>query len=318
MNKKQRIWFKTINWIVLILLFIAIMVIFALFDKDISKAIYYNGQLTAFHKTTGYRDVFNSIGYSILAIPIFFTVVMIFQKLLIMKRIKYNKTAYWVLVVALIVVCLFINFFRLITDSRETDWTERGMFFGTGVIYLGIMVYYQVWFWMNKREDKNFINNGFVVGIRALIYLVVILVVVNVMKPIFGRNRPYEYFGYNDEKFHHHVGQVGDRPFYYPFEINGHSRAERGNSFPSGHVIATMSLFAVTLIFWNKSGWKKWTANSLIGLLVLLVASSRVLSLAHFCSDTVMSMEIGTVTYLICNHIFTKYLKFDVPNIINA
>ena len=107
-------------------------------------------------------------------------------------------------------------------------------------------------------------------GIRMAFALILGLVVCNlVMKPLFGRIRPYDY-----QLLHH--GQVID--LLIP--------AEKDFSFPSGHTIASFEAATVLAVC-----SKKWGVPALV--LAGLIAFSRLYLYVHYPSDVICSVILG-------------------------
>ncbi|MGE0745393.1 MAG: phosphatase PAP2 family protein [Rhodospirillales bacterium] len=93
--------------------------------------------------------------------------------------------------------------------------------------------------------------------------------VVNVLKPVFGRTRPRELFA---------GGDFGFSPFAFDFH--------HLNSFPSGHAQTIWAVFAVLMILHPR--WRWWFAG-----VAVAVSASRVLIAAHFLGDVIAGAWFG-------------------------
>jgi undecaprenyl-diphosphatase len=121
------------------------------------------------------------------------------------------------------------------------------------------------------------------VGFRMGSALLIGLLVCNIlMKPLFGRIRPYDY-----------------QLLHYGKTIPLLIKAETDFSFPSGHTIASFESAAV-LMMCNK----KWGIPALV--LALLIGFSRLYLYVHYPTDVlcsvVLGMVIGILAHRLANH----------------
>lgn len=97
-------------------------------------------------------------------------------------------------------------------------------------------------------------------------------------------------------------------PTYTAFWQAVGSPAEDGYSFPSGHVTAVAAWATAMLLCCNK----KWSWIGYIGVVIMAIA--RVYLIAHYASDALAGIIVGTlsgvVAYLIANLIFRLLEKY--------
>ncbi len=135
---------------------------------------------------------------------------------------------------------------------------------GESQFYLVPLAALAVWGWWTQRRAMT---------IRAsLIFVVVALpgLLADLMKPVFGRDRPQLLF----------------RDDLYGFTWHGAHASQW--SFPSGHSVTMMAL-SVALFAFYPALWP------LYGLGALLVMASRVIIDAHYLSDVIAGAYFGTV-----------------------
>lgn len=120
---------------------------------------------------------------------------------------------------------------------------------------------------------KRYIKTAFTcVGVA-----ISVLVIITVLKVIWGRPRFYELNG-TDVLF---------SPWYIPHLFSGH------RSFPSGHTSNATMIYMIAAYFPKQ---RKWLCP-LIGLWIAAVAISRVYAGAHFMTDVIFGC---TFTFIIC------------------
>ena len=115
-----------------------------------------------------------------------------------------------------------------------------------------------------------------------------------VLKNLFERARPFENI-YSD---------------FFGWWLSAGAINEGGFSFPSGHTTATTAFAVAIFLTTNKK--YSWP----ILLLPLLMASSRIYLMAHYFSDCVGGIIVGTIaatlSYLIVKWIYKSNIKFFV------
>ncbi len=96
-----------------------------------------------------------------------------------------------------------------------------------------------------------------------------------------------------------------ERPGILPLVI------ETGFSFPSAHSMVSIAYygFLIYLINLKFSSKKKYVAIGLIGLLIILIGTSRIYLGVHYATDVLGGFLIGFI-YLICIiYIYNKFIK---------
>jgi undecaprenyl-diphosphatase len=146
--------------------------------------------------------------------------------------------------------------------SRSLDiWTDVGSAFTDTInviILLTILVVAMTWYWRRWRESLTL---GLGVGLEALVFVVVSLVL--------GRDRPP-------------VTQLDPSP--------------PTASFPSGHVGAAFALYVglALIVFWNTESRLRRTLAVIVAAVVpLAVALSRMYRGMHFLTDVIGGAVLG-------------------------
>ena len=123
------------------------------------------------------------------------------------------------------------------------------------------------------------------IGISIATNLVVITVLNQLLKHILQRPRPTEY----------------------------RIIEESGYSFPSGHSMVSMAFYGyfIYLIYkYVKNKYLKWTAISLLSILICLIGISRIYLGVHYTSDVLAGFLIS-ISYLICYITITKKIWLE-------
>ena len=79
-------------------------------------------------------------------------------------------------------------------------------------------------------------------------------------------------------------------------------------SFPSGHTMASVSMYGILIYLINKSNMNKKLKiilSIILGMIPLMVATSRIYLGAHYFSDILGAIMLATIVLLIS----TKYIK---------
>lgn len=128
------------------------------------------------------------------------------------------------------------------------------------------------------------------VALFTLIYFFVLLFLTTVIKYLWGRVRFRDLI--NIEQF---------TPFYLPQGITGNY------SFPSGHTSSIMIVYVLSFFSCKvKNTFIKTLFYIIPILIIILMAVSRVIIGAHYSSDVLYSMIIGSASFYILNKIFIK------------
>ena len=181
----------------------------------------------------------------------------------------------WLIIIALVVIAIVAAFFA---DHAVAAWMaahspvslRRFMEVVSRVgdwpahVVLGVILVTIAWFSGSKRWARIFV--------AMLIACALAGVVARAGKIAIGRPRPSVY---SEQTW------------------NGPSLRAKFNAFPSGHT-ASSTAFFVTILF--AAGWRIATPFLLIPLLIAL---SRMIVAAHYLSDVVGGLAVGTITALL-------------------
>ncbi|HEX6299648.1 MAG TPA: phosphatase PAP2 family protein [Acidimicrobiia bacterium] len=154
-----------------------------------------------------------------------------------------------------------VSWFATVRTSSLDFWSDVGSAFSDTInviILLTILVVAMTWYWRRWRESLTL---GLGVGLEALVFVVVSLVL--------GRDRPP-------------VTQLDPSP--------------PTASFPSGHVGAAFALYVglALIVFWNTESrlWRT-LAVTLAAVVPLAVALSRMYRGMHFLTDVIGGAMLG-------------------------
>lgn len=143
-------------------------------------------------------------------------------------------------------------------------------FFGSTIFMVGLCVLLLVLFIIIKKNIYGYIISG------TLIFSTIMN---NVIKVIIRRERPI-YMLVKETTF----------------------------SFPSGHTMASVSMYGILIYLINKSNMNKKLKiilSIILGMIPLMVATSRIYLGAHYFSDILGAIMLATIVLLIS----TKYIK---------
>ncbi|CCZ57566.1 pAP2 family protein [Clostridium sp. CAG:762] len=143
-------------------------------------------------------------------------------------------------------------------------------FFGSTIFMVGLCVLLLVLFIIIKKNIYGYIISG------TLIFSTIMN---NVIKVIIRRERPI-YMIVRETTF----------------------------SFPSGHTMASVSMYGILIYLINKSNMNKKLKiilSIILGMIPLMVATSRIYLGAHYFSDILGAIMLATIVLLIS----TKYIK---------
>lgn len=143
-------------------------------------------------------------------------------------------------------------------------------FFGSTIFMVGLCVLLLVLFIILKKNIYGYIISG------TLIFSTIMN---NVIKVIIRRERPI-YMIVRETTF----------------------------SFPSGHTMASVSMYGILIYLINKSNTNKKLKiilSIILGMIPLMVATSRIYLGAHYFSDILGAIMLATIVLLIS----TKYIK---------
>lgn len=133
-------------------------------------------------------------------------------------------------------------------------------------------------------------------AVFALFVMLVSLVVIRLIKIGWGRMR------YRD------MLKVGDftgfTPWYIPNGYNGNT------SFPSGHTASACNIFIFVVLF---KGKRRYIANGVALLFVVLTMFSRIVVNAHFLSDVLIGGLVSYLCYFIIRLLFERKKSIIPP-----
>lgn len=164
--------------------------------------------------------------------------------------------------------------YKMVTIFKNEGMTKFYKFitfFGSTKFIIGLCVFFLVIFWKNK---KGFKIAGCLIGSTILN---------NVIKLIVRRERPLSLMMVEETTF----------------------------SFPSGHTMASVSMYGLLIYFVYKSNMNKGLKMLLITLLSLLtigIALSRIYLGAHYASDVIAAIIVSSIWLII----FIGF--FDIKN----
>lgn len=188
-----------------------------------------------------------------------------------------------VLSLLFIVLCILVKFdllsnidesvYKFITSNMNDTTTNIYKvitFFGSTIFMVGLCVLLLVLFIILKKNIYGYIISG------TLIFSTTMN---NVIKVIIRRERPI-YMIVRETTF----------------------------SFPSGHTMASVSMYGILIYLINKSNKNKKLKiilSIILGMIPLMVATSRIYLGAHYFSDILGAIMLATIVLLIS----TKYIK---------
>lgn len=155
-------------------------------------------------------------------------------------------------------------------DDTTTNIYKVITFFGSTIFMVGLCVLLLVLFIIIKKNIYGYIISG------TLIFSTIMN---NVIKVIIRRERPI-YMIVRETTF----------------------------SFPSGHTMASVSMYGILIYLINKSNMNKKLKiilSIILGMIPLMVATSRIYLGAHYFSDILGAIMLATIVLLIS----TKYIK---------
>jgi len=145
-------------------------------------------------------------------------------------------------------------------------------FLGSTEFIIGLCVFFLILFIILKKKNTGFVISG---------VLIISTIVNNLLKIIFCRARPE----------------------VLKFVV------EESYSFPSGHTMAAVSMYGILMYLILKSELNKTLKIilvSILGIIPIMVAFSRVYLGAHFISDTIGSFIVSIILLLIEIYVIDK------------
>lgn len=145
-----------------------------------------------------------------------------------------------------------------------------------------------------RRKSCDELYELLKIAVVTIVYLLAVLAVINIIKIFWGRVR-----------FREMTDPSQYSPWYLPQGINGHK------SFPSGHTSNAATLYVVTMLApLCKKYWQRFFCYAVPVLWIIVMAISRVLVGAHFCSDVLFGGLISVgLFYLTRKLVLARFAK---------
>ncbi|AGR40889.1 phosphatase PAP2 family protein [Spiroplasma taiwanense] len=266
---------------IIIVIAIITLITFGIFDLKISKLI------PSWMNENWFSIIFDVFGLIVVTLPAYFLLFLTF--LVISFKYIANKKwkIFWYMFFQIFaLVTILVTYFSsdLLLISNNPTKIEKielicsiiyFMLTIFAIIYINIIVFY-------KKYYKNiyWLINMTKASYYALAFLILTLLSTQLLKIIFGRNRPESVIDYQND-------------FQYIFQIN--FSKQRGTSFPSGHTVSSATLLCFSYFFYLKSKktkiWKYCTSE-LIWVLIISTAVSRITMHKHFSTDVLFSIYL--------------------------
>ncbi|MEG0692847.1 MAG: phosphatase PAP2 family protein [Oscillospiraceae bacterium] len=131
------------------------------------------------------------------------------------------------------------------------------------------------------------------ISLVTIVYLLAVLIVINIVKMLWGRVR-----------FREMTDPSQFTPWFIPQGINGN------RSFPSGHTSNAATLYVLTMFApLVKKNWQKALCYIVPILWIVVMAASRVMVGAHYCSDVLFGAIISVSLFYISKKFTLKKLE---------
>lgn len=251
-------------------LWVALAVVFGIYDLEISKALFNSS------------DVLAKLVQNFGEIPgILFGLFAIFTlgTNLKLKNEKYSKTIF--LLEVLFSTGLFLYLTKILFEDFNVNFSFTSIYGVTlGLLFILLSL---IFFYLFKSKFSKFQkrNHNFA---KLSVYLFVICgFIVETIKVFWGRVR-YENVVSHAANF---------SAWYIPQGIT------RGDSFPSGHAYLGWVILPLILLFLNRGKISKWVSILLVSLFGLFISFERVVLGAHYASDVLFSAGFVIITFLI-------------------
>ena len=159
-------------------------------------------------------------------------------------------------------------------------------FLVTGLLY-GLFIVY-----LRKKSSEQ-LYDSLKIAIVTVVYLFAILVVINIFKTLWGRVR-----------FREMTDLSQFSPWYLPQGITGH------RSFPSGHTSNAATLYVVVMFApLVKKHWQKVLCYIVPIVWIIVMAASRVMVGAHYCSDVLFASIISVCLFYCSKRVVETKMK---------
>ena len=256
--------------IIIPLLWIALAIVFGIYDLAISKALFNS------------NSVLGKLVEGLGEVPgIIFALFALFILGMNVKIKKEGNKKLFFLGEVFVSTFLFIYLTKIFFDYFGVNFqfmSIYGVTIGLFFILISLILFYLFKTKFNKFSERNYLFAKI-----SVMVLVISGILVEALKFLWGRVR-YEEI----------VNNIGNfTAWYLPQGINGNY------SFPSGHAFLGWILIPLFILFLNKNKIKKWIILSLTIIFGLFVSYERVVFGAHYASDVLFSSGIVIITFLI-------------------
>ncbi|WP_339021307.1 phosphatase PAP2 family protein [Spiroplasma endosymbiont of Atherix ibis] len=290
MLKKRKNW----TLIFLLLVFLLYFIIIAIYDYKIALMI--GNNLT----NSFFSLFFDKIGSLIIIFPIYIICLAYFLKLINTKKISS--------IVKILVIVLFdliyiaISFYLFVSIKNSNNDLSNKISIAIMCLFLTLLIFWISYIWIKLLLSNNIerINRIFYCANISIVFMILCWTNLILFKYIFGRNRPEAVIELKNS-------------FQYVFQINFNRVGKQSTSFPSGHTMAIAQLIILLyfIIFKNKK-WEnifRILLFSLVIILIMLMAISRMTMQKHFITDLSFSMFLIILYYLVTLKIVEKLYK---------
>ena len=165
------------------------------------------------------------------------------------------------------------NFFTRNMNNTLTSIYKAITFLGSTPFIVGLVIFFVILFIIIKKKNTAFSVAG---------VLIISTIVNNLVKIIIRRNRPLV------------LALVTEKSF----------------SYPSGHTMASVSMYYLLIFIILKTKWNKYLKVSLcfvLAILPIVIAASRIYLGAHFASDVIAAFITSSILLLVECYYIDKY-----------
>ncbi|AUB31295.1 phosphatase PAP2 family protein [Spiroplasma floricola] len=287
---------KKKNWILISLLsvFLIYFVIIAIYDYKIASMI---GNSFA---NSWFSLFFDKIGALVVIFPIY--IIFLAYLLKFISREKFNNIFKISTIVVFDLIYIALSFYLFFSIKNSSNDLANKISTAIMCFLLTLLIILISYIWIKLLIFNNIeqINKIFYCANISIIFMLLCWINLILFKYIFGRNRPEAVIELKN-------------PFQYVFQINFIRLGKQSTSFPSGHTMAMGQL--VIFIYFVSFKNKKWEnifkvlLFSIVIILTLLMACSRMIMQKHFITDVSFSMFLLVLYYLVSPIIVEKIYK---------
>lgn len=274
----------------IVFVLLALLGVFTFFDLQISQAV--------FNIHSGFGHIFDCWGENISTLIAAFSAAVLFA---MRKRDNWHRGVLAIIFYGVLVLFNSLMFaFIPLARMKEMDLEQVSMP-AVGIIAIGLVVALMIIAHKMKpnRHWKRFAYIGLYLSLAAM-------VVINIIKPIWGRVRfremsaPFDMFS----------------PWYLPQFGKWSELFVDPASFPSGHTANAAVIIVIVLLPTVIAGLKgkKPLLWGIALVYTALVAFSRIVMGAHFASDVTMSVIIMMGLFALIQKVVNKSMHYNPQN----